>query len=280
MSERNHLANGRFLHDLDNWTASGAVYSAGDGDDHYGVAVLTNGDYIEQDFAVNRVRSYNLHVAVKPVSGTLSANELQARIQDDAGNTVATLSLEGDTTDTWQENTDTLGLAHGTTYTLRITNSAAIEVRIDDVWLWHVPVTRSAIAASVHDKLSRLASQASLSTSASGSDTEGDYTGSVDAGLRGVGALNPETGLPDTRYLEPDMVDTVEDIVLREMLEKLRNYYATDVDIKFGPRDEKLSQIREAVDKQLGAGSGGGGNSGGKVITRRLIHSRPDFEFD
>src|SRR3989337_87540 len=124
MSDRNHLSNGRLLHDLDNWTASNAVYSAGDGDDHYGVAALSaSGGYIEQTFSVSRTRSYTLHTSVKPVGGILAANEVTARIQDGAGNTVATLSLEGGTQDTWQENEDIIGLAPGTTYTLRITNA-------------------------------------------------------------------------------------------------------------------------------------------------------------
>jgi len=104
MSERNWLTNGRILHDLDGWTASGAAYSAGDGDDHYGVAVLsTGGDYIEQDFGVPHARSYTLHLSVKAVGADLSGSQATARIVDGDGNTVVTQSLSG-TADTWTEN--------------------------------------------------------------------------------------------------------------------------------------------------------------------------------
>lgn len=270
MSERNRLSNGRFLHDLDSWTTSNASYSAGDGDDHYGVAVLdAGGGYVEQTFSVPYVRSYTLHVAIKPISGTLSANEMQARITDGDGNTVVTLSLEGASSDAWQENEDVLGLAPGTTYTLRLTNSSALSVHIDDVWLWHVAITRANLAARADDKLGRLASDRSLSTTASGSNTEGDYTYAVDAGLRAMGALNPETGEPDIRYLTPDNVETAIDVIEQEMLEKLRRDYAVETDVSLGPRRESLSQKQRAIGEILGGASGKGS---GRVITRRLRH--------
>lgn len=276
MAERNRLSNGRFLHDLDNWTASSASYSAGDGDDHYGVAVLdASGGYIEQTFSVPDVRAYTLHTAVKPVSGTLSANELVARVQDGDGNTVVSLSLEGDTSDTWQENSDVVGLGPGTTYTLRLTNTSALSVRLDDVWLWHVPETRANLAARADDKLARLASDRSLSTAASGALTEGDYTYAVDAALRAVGATNPETGLPDVRYLEPGDVLTALDTVVREMLERLRFDYATETDVSLGPRRESLSQKARAIGEMLTSGDGKGS---GRVIMRPLRRRHGDFD--
>lgn len=276
MSERNHLTNGRFLHDLDNWTASGASYSAGDGDDQYGVAVLTAGGYIEQEFSVPYVRSYLLHTAVKPISGTLSASELVALITDGDGNTVASLSLEGDTTDAWQENEDSIGLAPGTTYALRLTNGSALVVRIDDVWLWHIAITRAGLAARAADKLGRLASDRSLSTVASGALTEGDYTYAIDAALRSVGSVNPETGLPDLRYLEPGQVLTAIDVVVQEMLESLRMDYATETDVSLGPRRESLSQKAAQIGKILGDGGGAGS---GRAVIRPLVYDRlEDFE--
>lgn len=272
MSERNHLDNGRFLHDLDNWAASGAAYSAGDGDDHYGIAALDAvGGYIEQTFNVPAVRAYTLHVSCKPVSGTLSASELVVLITDGDGNTVASLSLEGDTTDTWQENEDTVGLAPGTTYTLRITNNSSLAVRVDDVWLWHVPITRANIAARADRKLGRLASDRSLSTALSGSQTEGDYTDAVDAALRSVGAVNPETATPDVRYLEPASVNTAIDVCVQEMLEYLRMDYATETDVSLGPRRESLSQKAAQIGKILGDGGSAGS---GRVVVRSLAYER------
>ena len=119
MSERNELMNGRFTHDLDNWTASSAVYSAGDGDDHYGVAVLsTGGGYISQTFAISRIRLYSIHVAVKAIGADLSAGKCQLIIFDGNNNTVKTENLSG-TADTWTDNDLTVGLAPGTTFTLK-----------------------------------------------------------------------------------------------------------------------------------------------------------------
>lgn len=270
--ELSALNNGRFLHDLSNWTTHNAAYSAGDGDDHYGVAVLdAGGGYVEQSFAVSYVRAYTLHMAVKPVSGTLVANDLVARIQDGGGNTLVSLSLEGATSNTWQENSDVVGLAPGTTYTLRITNNSALSVRVDDVWVWHVPITRAELAARANDKLGRLASDRSLSATASGALTEGDYTYAVDAALRAVGAVDAETDAVDIRWLGGGQVLTAIDVVIQEMLETLRLDYATETDVTLGPRRESFSQKATAIGAILG--SGGASQGSGRVIQRPLRHS-------
>lgn len=273
-AERSWLVNGRFLQNLDSWTISGATYLASDGEDHYGLAVLpTGGGYIEQTFNVPEARSYSFHIAVKAVGVALTAGQATARIQDGDGNTVVTQSLVAGTADTWVETTTALGLAPGTTYTLRLTNvSAAGEVRIDDVWLWWVPLSRTELAARVHAKLDRLATGASFSTTPSGSLTEGSYTYAVDAGLRGVGAINPETDLPDPRWLETSSVDMALDEIEREMLERLQRYYVTAVDTAVGSRRESLSQIGATL-KALASKSGGGG----RVIVRKLARETEDY---
>ncbi len=281
MSERTHLNNGRFLHDLGGWDISGAEYSAGDGDDHYGMAVLsTGGDYIEQSFAVPYLRAYSLHLALKS-SVDLAGAEVTARIIDGQGNVVTTQNVTGSAS-VWTEQTFNVGLAPGTTYHLRIANaSAGVDVKIDDVWLWHVPITRASLAAQVHDRLARLATDRSLTTAQSGALTEGSYTYAIDAGLRTVGAIDPETGLPDVRYVEPEAIDTVLQTVEREMLERLYRDYALEVDITVGPRRESLSQISRAIGGLIGKGdSGGGGSSAGRVVIRKLRRETDDFEFN
>lgn len=274
--QRNRLGNGRFLQSLDNWTASNADYSAGDGDDHYGVAVLeTGGGYIEQSFSVPYARLYSLHLAVKAVGASLSGSQATARISDGDGNTVLTQNLSG-TADTWTESTYNIGLAPGTTYTLRITDaSAAGDVKIDDVWLWWVPLTRAAMATRVHAKLARLGTDRSLSTTAAGALTEGDYTYAVDAGLRTVGAIDPETDTPDVRWLDAALLDTALDAIELEMIERLQRDYAVEVDIKVGPRQESLSQIGAALRALGGQGKGG---AGGRVVMRKLAHQADDYE--
>lgn len=274
--ELNRLSNGRFLHNLDSWTASGAAYSAGDGDDHYGVAVLsTGGDSIAQTFTVPHVRMYTLHASIKPVTEDAESGELTAVITDGDGNTVVTINLTG-SADTWTEITSSLGLAHGTTYTLTITNvNVTQDVKIDDVWLWPAPYTRAELVARVAAKLARLATERSLSSAASGALTEGDYTYAVDAALAAVGALNPDTDLPDVRYLDYSLVPSALDMLEREMLEQLRRDYAVEVDISAGPIRESLSQKGAALDKLL---SGREGAGAGRIVVRDLEYEANDYE--
>jgi hypothetical protein len=275
VSERNHISNGRFLHDLDNWDAVNAAYSAGDGDEHYGVAVLqTGGGYIEQDFTVRGARAFSLHVAVK-CSVEITGGNATLRIVDGDGNTVLTQNLSGDA-GAWTETTYSYGLAEGTTYTLRITNvSTGADLKVDDIWLWWVPMTRAQIAARVHAKLGRLATERSLSTAAAGELTEGDYTYAVDAGLRQVGAINRDTDAPDLRYLSTALVDAALDATEREMLEQLQRDYAVEVDIKAGPHSEHLSQIAKQL-SNINSSKGGGG---GRVVMRRMHRSAKDYTF-
>ena len=140
MSENTYLLNGRFLQNLNGWTVNdpAVVYSAGDGDDHYGVAILpTGGKSIEQAFGVQGVRLFTLHISVKAVGAVLTAGQATLSIVDGNGNTVVTANLVAGTADTWIETTYQYGLAEGTTYTLRITNvNATGNIKVDDLWLW------------------------------------------------------------------------------------------------------------------------------------------------
>lgn len=269
--ERNRLVNGRFYNALDGWTVSGAAYNAGDGDDHFGVAVLsTGGDFISQTFAVPLGRLYTLHLAAKS-SATLSGSEVQAVITDGNGNQ-ATAENVAITADTWTENNFSVGLVPGTTYTLKIVNnSAGADVKIDDVFIWFIPITRAEIAARVEDRIEKFAADQELSTAVNGTKTEGDYTYSVDAGLRSVNAINPETGAPDVRYLDPEDVEAVIEKAESEILTKLRRSYALMHDITTGPVSQKYSQIGASIDQIKGAGSGNGkGGDKGRVEVRNL----------
>lgn len=279
MSERTWVSNGRFLHDLANWTASGATYSPGDGDEHYGVAVLTTGQYIEQTFSVPATRVYTLALSVKGIGAAITAGQVTAAILDSDGTTVVSKQPTG-TADTWTENTFTIGLAPGMSYTLRITNVSHANVRIDDVWLWYVPVTRATLASRVHAKLARLATNRELSPVAAGTLTEGDYTYAVESGLRAAGAINPETGEIDIRYLDESTYQTALDLVEREMLEFLQRDYAVEVDVQIGPRREQLSQVARGIEAVLGvARDKGVGGGSGQVVTRKLRRESEDYEF-
>jgi hypothetical protein len=268
LSERSLLTNGRFLSNLNGWTASGgAAYSAGDGDDHYGVASLPAGASISQALAVWRARSYTLHLSVKTAAATIT-------IVDGAGNSLPAQTASG-AGGVWTETSIALGLAPGSQYTLTISNAGGSTILIDDVWLWWAPLSRSELAARVHRKLDALATDASFSTTTSGAQTEGSYTDAVDAGLRAVGAIDVETNLPDVRYLDAGLLDSCLDAIEREMLERAQRHYAALTDIKVGDRDEKLSQIA----KTIGALSAGGqGGARGKVVMRTLRREANDYE--
>jgi hypothetical protein len=154
----------------------GAVYSAGDGDQHYGVASLPAGASIHQAFSVDRARSYTLHIAAKTGNATIV-------ITDADGNALPSQSATG-SAGVWTENSITLGLAPGTTYTLTVSNAGVSTILVDDLWLWWVPKTRAELAGLVARQLASLASDASFATTPSGTQTEGAYTDAVDAGLR------------------------------------------------------------------------------------------------
>jgi hypothetical protein len=248
--ERSYVSNGRFLHNLDGWNAISATYSAGDADDHYGVAVLaTGGGYVSQPFAVDGAKSFTVHLSVKPVGSSLSGGQCQLIITDGSANAVVTQNLSG-TADQWNEQSYSFGLAEGTTYTLKvINNSAAGDVKVDDVWLWWLPMSRANIATRLHAKLAALATDNSLSTTPSGDLTEGSYTYAIDAALRQIGAINPVTDMPDIRQLETRQIDDLLGIAEREMFELIERSLASQVDIKVGQREEKLSQAVSNIGK-------------------------------
>jgi hypothetical protein len=268
MDERTLLNNGHFYNRLDGWSASGgAVYSAGDGDDHYGVASLPAGASVFQTFSVDHARAYTLHISVKTASATIV-------ITDGDGNNLPSQTGTG-SAGVWTETSITLGLAPGTTYTLTVSNAGVSTILVDDLWLWWVPKTRAELAAITARQLAALASDASFATTASGAQTEGNYTDAVDAGLRSVGAIDPESDTPDIRGLSGALLDSCLQAIERAMLSKLQRYYLLLVDTKDGPTEQKLSQIAASLKSLAGSGSGG---KAGAVVVRELRRSAKDYE--
>ena len=247
MHERTYLINGRFLNGLDSWTAASATFLASDGDEQYGMAQLSVGGSIAQPFNVAKARSYTLHIAVKPAT-TLASGDATVALTTN-GNPVTTLNLTG-VAGLWTENTFTVGLVPAVNYKLTV-NAVNVAVKIDDVWLWFVPTTRAALAQRVLTRLGGLATDQSLSLAPSGTQTEGDFTGAVDTGLRTIGAIDPETDAIDIRYLSIEMVDTAITALEREMLQQLYRTFSLQTDISVGPRHESLSQVAKAIERLL-----------------------------
>lgn len=268
MDERSLLINGHFYNRIDAWVAAGgAVYSAGDGDAHYGVASLPAGASIHQAFAVDRARSYTLHIACKTGNATIV-------ITDGDGHALPSQSATG-SAGVWTENNITLGLAPGTTYTLTVSNAGGSTILVDDLWLWWVPKTRLELAGLVARQLAALASDASFTTTPAGSQTEGAYTDAVDSALRSVGAIDPESDTPDIRGLTAALVDSCVQAIERAMLAKLQRYYVLLVDTKDGPTEQKLSQIAASL-KSLASSSTGG--KAGAVVVRKLDREARDYD--
>ncbi len=244
-TERSHLLNGRFLHSIDEWTASSATYSAGDGDAHYGVAVLAAGGSIVQTCTVDYARAYTLALAVKGGDATIA-------IEDGDGNALPVLTAEGEA-GVWTISTFSIGLAPDTIYTLTISNGGGSAISVDDVSLWWLPITRMQLAVKVARKIATLAADAELTTAPNDEGSEGHYTDAVDTGLRNLGAIDPATDTPDVRWLTAAQVSAAVTAIEGEMLERLQRHYATLTDIQVGERNEKYSQIEAAITRLIAA---------------------------
>lgn len=278
-SERNLLVNGRFQHGLDGWAASGgAYYNAGSGSEQYGVASVPVGGQISQSFAVERARTYTLHLMILPWID-LAGAEIQLTIADGAGRQLLVRNMTG-TLGTWNDNTFTLGLVPGGSYTLTLANVSGGGVcHLDDVWLWWVPLNRAQLAARVHARLDRLATDRGYVTTPGGALTEGDYTYAVDAGLRASGALDPETDQPDVRYLDGEKLNAALEAIELEMLERMARAYALEVDTQAGSRRSAYSQISRAVAQLAGESNDRAGTRvKGHVVARTLRHTGDEVE--
>lgn len=136
--------------------------------------------------------------------------------------------------------------------------------------------TRANIANITYRALGTLAADAGLSMTATEDLSEGDFTDAIDAGMRAIGAIDADTGDLDASLITNSNVDNLLLFVRRAMLERLQLHYATVTDISIGQREEKLSQIGQALARLLG-GAGNTG-AGGQVIARPLRREADDYE--
>lgn len=134
---------------------------------------------------------------------------------------------------------------------------------------------RATLATLVHRRLSSLASDAGLTTQASDGQSEGSYTDAIDAALRTLGAYEATTGLLDSSLLTVAQHNQAISLVTQSMLQLLQFHYSTLVDIKVGAREEKLSQIRQAL---AGLAGSGAGSAARQVMLRPLARQADDYE--
>lgn len=265
MSRPNRVYNGDLSRDLDNWSAAGsATFVAGQGNLERGCARLpAAGAAISQVVSVPVSRTYTLQVATYgPVAGSVTAT-----LTSDAGDEIWSGSLTVGTT--WKVREIDLGLPWGS-HTLALTYDD-VDVYVDDISLAHVVATRAALATMVHDRLGVLATDASMTTLASGAATEGDYTDAVDTGLRKVEAVDA-AGRVDVRYLTSDNLDACLGEIELAMLHRLHRYWSTKTGYTIGPRTEQLQQVSAGIERLIGIADGGRAGSGRTVKQRRLYH--------
>jgi hypothetical protein len=152
-----------------------------------------------------------------------------------------------------------------------------------------LPISRADLVAIVADNLGSLATDAGLSTTASASGPEGDYTLNLNDALRAMGAVSTfgsaalqiPTGPDDATWGDPDVtqldmaeIGGVVELVTESLMVQVRNSYAGEVDVSLGPRNERRSQLVTNINALLGGGKGGkGGASGKSVGVGRLTNS-------
>lgn len=143
-------------------------------------------------------------------------------------------------------------------------------------------MNRATLAATCHRRLRALATDANLSPAANGLQTEGDYTDAIDAALRALGMVHPETGELDISTAPIEQHNALIEATTREMLTQLQLHYAALTDIKIGDREEKLSQIRSAIAAVANDNTSSNTSSigGRKVEQRRLTRRADDYEFN
>lgn len=127
--------------------------------------------------------------------------------------------------------------------------------------------TKSDISLMVFDNLSSLATDAGFTRVLSSNDQLG-FGIAVDFAVITVVGSNDVTLVTDSNLIS--VVNWAEYFALK----KLYNYYATAVDFKLGPREEKLSQISKAIDAITGRL---GVATSGPVVFRTMTWTFDDF---
>jgi hypothetical protein len=126
-----------------------------------------------------------------------------------------------------------------------------------------VAITRAELATIVHYRLGRLAQDRQLTTAPSGLLTEGNYTYSINAGLR-------EIGVDDIADVQDNQINSLIAAVEQDILVVIQRDYALETDYSQGDLSQSLSQISKAVGAMISGGNGSGGRS---IVVRKLTRN-------
>lgn len=242
----NLLQNGDFSRGLYQWIGSGAI-SRALGYPRQGAAQLAIGQNLSQAIGISEENLHTLHYFYQLATGATLTIGYGAVAQAHTG---APLSV-------WREGVLVFAPEVGGGNGAVAFSTAGGACYVDTVTLMAggLPKSRAEIASDVAARISEIATDAGLSTTASASGPEGDYGAAIDEALRAVGAMN-SWGDPDVTLLCADKVNEVIEQVKVGMLQRVRSKYALEVDVSLGPRSESRSQIASSLDEML-AGAGG-----------------------
>lgn len=239
------LQNPAFDQGLAEWEGSGAIERSL-GYPRPACVALAGGASVSQQVGVSAEALYTLHYFYRLESGA----QLVAGYGD------ATQTHTSAPTDAWREGV--LYFAPDVSAQESVTFAAAGgTVYVDAVTLMGggLPTTRRDLATRIAARLAELATDAGLSSAASGDSPEGDYSAAIDEALRALAATN-RWGDPDVTCLAARNVNDVLEAAHGAMLQRLRAKYALQTDVTLGPRSESRSQIAGSIDAML-SGSGG-----------------------
>lgn len=246
----NLLLNGGFDGNLYGWTGTGVI-ARSLGYPRLGCVQLAAGQSMSQAVGAGANALYTLHFFYRLGAGASLT----------AGYGSVTQVFSGGVVDVWQEGVLAFALDVGANSNVTFTASGGT-LYVDEValLLGGLPIARAEIATRLAKRLGALATDAALSSVASASGPEGDYSEAIDEALRSVGALNL-WGDPDVTLVRSEQVNDLLESAQTAMLQRLRSSYALETDVTLGPRRESRSQIATSIDAMLGGGSGGGGGN-------------------
>lgn len=264
----NLLINGGFNGNLYQWSGTGTINRTA-GYPRLGCVSLASGAYIQQARDIGANWLYTAHFFYQVATGatlTVSYNTI-------------TQTFTGSPLNVWREGVFSFALdSNVSNGALRFAASDGACL-VDSVTFLSggLPATRAQIVTAVADNLSDLATDAGLSSTASASGPEGDYTLNLDDCLRAAGAVStfgsagltvptdadPSTwGDPDITQLEQSEISSLIQSVTDSLLTQVRSKYALETDVSLGPRRESRSQIVTNINALLGGGKSGGGGAG------------------
>lgn len=257
----NLLDNGAFDEGLNDWTATGSILRS-DGYPRVGCVQLDAGETVYQLQDLPADQLHTLHYFYKlTTGGTLTA----------AYGSGVTQAHVGGAQSVWREGVLAFALDANANENVQFSAAgAACYVDTVTMLVGGLPISRAEIASRAARRIAALATAQSLSTTASASGPEGDYSDAIDDALRKIGAVN-HWGDPDVTCLPANKVSSAIDATVAAMLETLRITYSLESDVTLGPRSERRSQIAGMLgDLQ------GGGATASPVEVRQLIH--PEFD--